>query len=319
MLHVHGGSVLLSHLQAAEIPGDRLEWGEALCVGPTPAGLAPDAWRATRAAFLAATSGAPSVSASLAAADQHLRLAAAEQDEIVLWYGPELFCQAILIAVLDRLSQARARLSLVSLDHYPGAAGRGCTVSYLNAAQLQEVFRSRPAVTPEQLALAQSAWRAWCSPTPERLAALVERNPQALPYLADALRRELEELPAPGSGLSRTERSILQLLGEGPREFGDLFRALGDQEERPWHTDLILLDVLRQLNAGPVPLIEAQGPWGQTMTVQQTEAGADVLAGVRDAVLLNGINRWVGGTHLTPGACWRWGRDASGTRLLAPT
>jgi len=309
--------MLLSNLGAAGIPGGRLEWGEALCVGPTPAGLDPDAWRATRAAFLEGTSPAASVSASLAAADRHLDRAARQEDEIVLWYGPELFCQAILIAILDRLSNARARLSLVSMDHYPGVVERGCTPSYLNTSQLQEVFRSRPRVTPEQLALGRLAWGAWCSPTPERLAALVASRPTSLPYLAEALRRELEELPAPGSGLSRTELTMLMALEAGRRRFGDLFRILQEQEERPWHTDTSLVGVLRQLARGPVPLIQPLEPWGHTMMVQSTETGALVVAGSRDAVLLNGIDRWVGGTHLTPGTCWRW--DAVVSRLIPPS
>lgn len=43
MIHVHGGSALLDKLGAAAIPGERLEWCDVLCQGPTPAGLAPDA------------------------------------------------------------------------------------------------------------------------------------------------------------------------------------------------------------------------------------------------------------------------------------
>lgn len=203
------------------------------------------------------------------------------------------------------------------MDHYPGVVARGCTPSYLNTIQLQEVFLSRPRVTPEQLALGKRSWEAWCSPSPEPLAAVVESGATSLPYLAGALRRLLEELPAPGSGLSRTEHTILTSLADEPRTFGEIFRALGDQEERPWHTDTMLVDVLRQLARGPVPLIHPLRAWGHTMTVERTDAGALAVSGAGDAVLLNGIDRWVGGTHLTPGACWRWDRVAS--RLIRPS
>ncbi|HTR21098.1 MAG TPA: hypothetical protein VMH88_09620 [Gemmatimonadales bacterium] len=321
MLHVHGGSILLENLRAAGVPGDRLEWGETLSVGPTPAGLAPDAWRATRAAFLEATSGIPHILPALAAADRRLEQAAREEDEIVLWFGPELFCQAILIALLDRLAGCGARLSLVSLDYYPGVEDhRGCTPSYLNASQLLQVFRMRPWVTPAQHAQAREAWAAWCHSTPEPLAAQDWNNPDGLPYLADALRRQLEELPGPVHGLSRTEHTILAVLEGKPLAFGELFRAVQEREERPWLTDVILLDTLRRLSEGRVPLLEPPAPgggWEGQMRVRRTSVGAEVAAGARDAVRLNGIDRWVGGTHLTPDSCWRW--DTATASLIPPT
>lgn len=40
-------------------------------------------------------------------------------------------------------------------------------------------------------------------------------------------------------------------------------------------------------------------------TVALTEAGRDVLAGRTDHMALNGIDRWMGGVHLTDGR-WRW-------------
>lgn len=42
------------------------------------------------------------------------------------------------------------------------------------------------------------------------------------------------------------------------------------------------------------------------MTVAITDDGRRVLAGDLDQVTLNGINRWIGGVHLTPDSCWRW-------------
>ena len=47
-----------------------------------------------------------------------------------------------------------------------------------------------------------------------------------------------------------------------------------------------------------------------------TDAGRSVLAGEADRGELFGIDRWVGGTHLVPGAVWRWDVDAS--KLVAP-
>lgn len=37
-----------------------------------------------------------------------------------------------------------------------------------------------------------------------------------------------------------------------------------------------------------------------------TEKGREVLRGDADRVGLNGIDRWLGGTHLDGGGTWRW-------------
>ena len=45
-----------------------------------------------------------------------------------------------------------------------------------------------------------------------------------------------------------------------------------------------------------------------------TELGRRVLAGDADRVEVLGIDRWVGGTHLSPGAVWRWDGAVAGAR-----
>ena len=47
-----------------------------------------------------------------------------------------------------------------------------------------------------------------------------------------------------------------------------------------------------------------------------TPTGRRVLDGEDDRVALLGIDRWVGGTQLVPGAVWRW--DGEQRSLVAP-
>jgi hypothetical protein len=42
-----------------------------------------------------------------------------------------------------------------------------------------------------------------------------------------------------------------------------------------------------------------------------------VLAGEADRVQLLGLDRWIGGTHLTLDNVWRW--DATAAALIEPT
>jgi hypothetical protein len=319
MIHVHGGSHLLENIARAGIPGERLEWKEVLCQGPTPAGLAGDAWYALRASFLAGIAESPvdEIAASLAAQDAEL-LRATGHGEIVLWFGPELFCQAILVRLLahfSRVDLGRTRLSLISIDRYPGLDDqRSCTVSQLSGDQLTDVFSRRPLVTTAQLAEARRAWDAMGAATPEPLAAFVRDGNGSLPFLRPALRRLLAELPDIRSGLGRTEQLILDALAHGSRKVGDVFVAANQPEPRKWITDTILIDQLRRM-AEPKPLVEIKTNGGGMMgaEVRRTTTAEEVMAG-RDAIGLRGIDRWVGGTHLTTSSVWRWDDATSQVR-----
>jgi hypothetical protein len=70
------------------------------------------------------------------------------------------------------------------------------------------------------MAEARAAWTAFRSPDPRNLETV---KIAALPFLAAALRRHLEEFPWTTDGLSRTERQILQgNTDEEPAFMGDV-------------------------------------------------------------------------------------------------
>jgi hypothetical protein len=52
------------------------------------------------------------------------------------------------------------------------------------------------------------------------------------------------------------------------------------------------------------------------MPLRLTKLGKRVLAGRADRVELLGLDRWVGGTHVTADAAWRW--DPAARELVPP-
>jgi hypothetical protein len=90
---------------------------------------------------------------------------------------------------------------------------------------------------------AQAAWNAFRSPDPRELEKL--HPPQALPFLAAALRRLLQELPWTTDGLSLLERRVLRALERGPLAFPDVFKAV--REEPAFLADAVLAWHLERL------------------------------------------------------------------------
>jgi hypothetical protein len=145
------------------------------------------------------------------------------------------------------------------------------------------------------------------------------RDNPGLPFLAPALARLLEELPAPRDGLSGTERRALTAIASGDVTPRAAFLAAQDAEAAPFLGDTWFFRDVAELGGGPNRLLETtEGdplppapPLGDARlfigaSLRITKAGEKVLAGEADRVELLGIDRWVGGTHVTASSIWRW-------------
>ena len=297
--------------------------------GPAPR-VDLDRWHEVRARYLSSSNHVTfeETRNDLATCDRTI----AEADrygEVVLWFEHDLFDQLLLVRTLDLLggSQTAAlrqttktRVSLICIDRFPGV-DRFVGLGQLSAQQLASLAETRRPVTDEQYALATRAWDGFRAPDPTELMEM--RDTAALPFLAAALRRFLEECPSTANGLSRTGDAVLRELDRGPRSGHDLFVATQAREDPPFIGDWGFFDVVHELARARVPLVtiaprerdlgRANDPEKdlRAHTIALTSAGRDVLAGRRDAVALNGIDVWRGGVHLVAAggddrSPWRW-------------
>lgn len=330
MLHVHCGDSSAQALRQTGVAGEVIAWCELFTEGPVPADLAGAEWLTVRSQALAAGSGGGLAPAQARAWLERQDQALAhwpEHEEIVLWFDACLYDQTILIRQLDwfaRQPLAGRQLSLLCLAAHP-AHPRFAGLGELAPAELAALLPQRQPVTPAQFALGRAAWQAFRAPVPQALAALLADGCPALPELAPALRRHLQEFPAVSHGLGRLQTAALQAIAhDGRHDPGGIFRAASAREERPWFGDTTLFACLARLAAGPVPLLSIAGPgplpcWQPPARLDAwhldlTPAGRAVLAGTADYVQLNGIDRWHGGVHLQgPDSPWRW--DESRGRL----
>ncbi len=313
MLHVTNGDSVAMSLAQATFGRDTLVWRDAYHEGPVRSGERSRVIDA-RAAFLASCGWGDedAIRDGLLARDARFVTALREGREIVLWFEHDLYDQLQLVDVLALAGETGfdpEQLELIEIGAFPGRPGfRG--LGELNVAELESLWPSRRAVTVEDTAGAQRAWEALRRADPRGLAEVHLDPPPTRPFLGAALGRLLEELPDGDDGLSRTERQLLELLDDGPLLTGALFVASQDLEQAPFQGDVWILRALAELE-GATPLVSlTEG------SAELTDAGRRVLAGDADRIELLGIDRWVGGTHLAPGAVWRWDSDAS--ELVAP-
>ena len=295
-----------------------LPWRDVLHEGPiTRTDLA--ASTSERVAYLAGRFrlDAAEIAAQFAARNTLLR-AHGDFETVELWFEHDLYDQLQLVQVLAFFAgQARREgLVLVQADDFLGSQTADTILRFADGA--------RP-VSVADLDLAAAVWADLATPTPKPIAARVIRPEGPLPFLQPALVRFLEELPAPTSGLGRTEHALLTGIAHGATTPANLFHQVIAEEQAAFMGDWSFFHLLDDLAFCAVPLIAglSQPPAAETDSerfraaeLELTMAGEDVLAEEEDHVGLNGLDRWWVGTRLLGRSVWRWDRDAA--RLVPP-
>jgi RNA polymerase sigma factor (sigma-70 family) len=315
MLHITDGESVAGTLRQSAVPGEVRIFGDLMYEGPAPAGLTDAEWWDTRVRFLT-ESGIFTLAKARHAVKtfEDSLIAISNHDEIVLWMDHRLSDQLILIMLLERfyrLHAGRSSLSLICVGHYP-CMENFVGLGQLTGEQLASLADTRSPVSEAEFALASAAWIAFTSSVPTDIELFIARDTSALPFLAPALRRHLEQFPSVVNGLSRSERQTLSILRDrGALPALQLFFAVQKMEDPLFMGDLSFFAILRELASARLPLIQTESkpesPVSGSSVVTLTEVGSRVLEGQEDHVKLNGIERWLGGVHLTgTQAVWRW-------------
>ncbi len=323
-LIITNGDTAAERMREARINDEILCWQDILHEGPVPKTDTLEELSAIRVDYLAGGGwGDP----------DEIRRAFAQRDavmhsldgyaEITLWFEHDLYDQLQLLQILDFLSREKALHSRISLIQAGSFIGRE------TPSRLKSHLKLKRPVSPLQFALAQSAWSAFRSSTPEAWSALLHYDTAALPFLRPAILRHMEEFPAPASGLTRTEAFILEMVYTGHVAPMRIFQLFQEEEEAAFMGDWSFWRILDDLAYGAAPLITGlrNAPFSPFFDEAQREAylgselrltglGTTALLGKRDAVEFRRLDRWMGGTHLTAASCWRW--DAKARTLSRP-
>ena len=330
LLHITNGESAGNTLRQTALGGAVLSWQDTLHEGPAPALPRRELLR-TRARFLADCGWGrlQALLSSFERRDRQLLEALREDLQVVLWFEHDLYDQLQLLDILALAQTEERAPELIVVGSFPGKpsfAGLG----ELTASELETLWPARGRATPAALEAATGAWAAFRAPEPTALAEWATRDTAELPFLAPALRRLLDELPAPKDGLSGTERRALQAVAAGAHSPPAAFVAVQRGEEAPFIGDAWFFRALSALGRGKKRLLETDDgaplppppPLSDSqhfarLQLRLTATGERTLRGEDDRVELLGIDRWIGGTHITRDNTWRW--DTTELKLVRPS
>jgi hypothetical protein len=298
IVHLCNGDSAADALSLADLPGDIRVWADALDQGPLLAVGDAEHYRVRAEFWAARTGGSPITHAEqLASWDRGVDDAAAA-DELILWFEHDLFDQLALIRLLARLARGGlpATLTVVSIDRHPEVpnfAGLG----QLAPEQLAALWPRRTPLSKDAIDEAIATWLAITAPDPRALPFLMRRV-KALPFLAGAIERHLEEFPDPTSGMSRTERQLLAAIARGEASEAALVTAVQAIDPRYPITDVLLRATIASLR---------RARFVEDAALAITSLGRQALAGAIDRIHEAGIDDWRGGVHLAGrGPTWRY-------------
>jgi hypothetical protein len=316
MLHITNGDSAADQLRSAGLSGRILPWRDVLHEGPVPLGLSMVSLREVRARFIAGKGWGKL---------DHVLHEFAERDavlelfptfgETVLWFEDDLYDQLQMLQVLHYLDAHVSEDHPLSLISVHGALGT------VPLDHILELLNHRSPLSKAQVSLGSGAWIAFRSPDPTGLEELAKAGPSALPHLAAALLRHLQQFPSTDNGLSLSEQNALEVIALGRSRLREAFVASHHEREHPvFLGDMVFASYLESLSQAETPLVTfddgsritglnfAEGAsdyWERSARL--TTAGEDVLAGKQDRIRLNGIDRWLGGVYLAGrGPLWRW-------------
>ncbi|MDT0621598.1 DUF1835 domain-containing protein [Croceitalea vernalis] len=229
LLHITNGDSFTSKLKSLPLKGDIITWREMLCEGKTLCNVGSETFWKTRFEFLNKNyKVSKSWFVEKTLKEYRSLCNHKQQDQIVLWFEYDLFCQINMLAVLSWLKTHRrhAEISLVCSgkeDHTDKLYALG----ELNDEKLLSLYENRIILTQDDIEYADYVWQLYCSDNPIRLENLTDFENYQFDYLSDAVAAHLKRFPSIKTGLNAVETSMLNIaMNQKPKNKKEFLRDI---------------------------------------------------------------------------------------------
>ncbi len=228
-LHITNGDSFTQRLRELKFKGKIITWREMLCEGKTVTNVGSEAFWKTRFDFLHKNYNVSKSWFVEKTLKEYRSLCNHKQeDEIILWFEYDLFCQINMLAVISWLKTHRrhVQISLVCSGKEDDS-NRLYALNDLSDEQIRTLFKKRVELSQDDIEFADYVWQLYCSDNPIRLEHLTDFEQYDFKYLEQALRTHLKRFPTIKNGLNEIENRVLQVaVEEKPRSKKQLLSSL---------------------------------------------------------------------------------------------
>jgi len=229
LLHITNGDSLTDRLKALNLKGDIITWREMLCEGKTLTNVGSESFWKTRFEFLNKNyKVSKSWFVEKTLKEYRSLCNHKQQDQIVLWFEYDLFCQINMLAVISWLKTHRkyAHISLVCSGN-EDETDKMYSLGDVSDEKLLELYENRTELSMNDIEFADYVWQLYCSDNPIRLENLTDFKNYQYDYLSDAIKTHLKRFPTIKNGLNDIENHVLQLsFDKKPKSKRELLRTV---------------------------------------------------------------------------------------------
>jgi hypothetical protein len=243
-----------------------------------------------------------------------LKSAISKANRVILWFGPGFHEQLQLCAFLDWL-EGQKKAPPVAIVPFPER--KTGSFSQFNVVVLRAMMHSATDLTLTQIEIAKAVWQLLLDDNPTHLPLFSRPDISTMPHIMSTLQRWLEEFPSRRNGLSRTQRTVIEIVANGSRRLREIYQTLQVRENGLFLNEAMFTLQVKRLLECPQPALYLKRDFQisyRLPSLEQvarhdvglTSLGWDLLQNKGDFVQANGIDRWLGGVHLRDDNIWRW-------------
>lgn len=220
ILHITNGDVTTHLLKKLGYKGEIITWREMLCEGKTTTDVGSEGFWKSRFDFFSKQYKITKQQFIDYTLKEFRNLCSQKtQQEIVLWFEYDLFCQVNMLAVISWLKKFRpdVPVSLVCSGKEDDS-GKLYGLSELRKDKLETLFENRVSLSIDDIEYADYIWQLYCSDSPLALQNHTRVTNTQFNYLPQAIAAHIERFPTIKNGLNKIENTILEQVANNEFE-----------------------------------------------------------------------------------------------------
>ena len=214
-LHITNGDCTTNRLKKLNFEGKIITWREMLCEGKTSVDVGSENFWKTRFDFFKSSYKTSKQKFIDYTVKEYRNLCnEKEQDEIILWFEYDLFCQVNMLAIISWLKRYRKgrQISLVCSGKI-NTQEKLATLGELSNNQIKEHYTNKIILTEDDIEYADYIWQLYCSDSPLQLENMYKIHTNStFSYLEEAIKHHLLRFPSIENGLNQLENNILKTI-----------------------------------------------------------------------------------------------------------
>jgi len=210
-LHITNGDGFTEVLKTLDISGDIITWREMLCEGKTTHEVGSETFWRQRYEFLNRAYKVTKDTFINRTLKEYRNLCNQKsQEDIVLWFNKDLFCQINMVAVLSWIKKNRSNANIFLIGSaVEKDAAPTPPLSSLDKAALEELYQNKLLLNKDDIEFGDYIWQLYCENSPIRLQSAIKQNNSQLQYLSNVIQTHLHRFPSLKNGLNELENKML--------------------------------------------------------------------------------------------------------------